>query len=75
MRRLWKIFRIYYNVEKKNPEEIMSERLIIDGTAVYEIDEDCLRQQEERRLSGRPRRSMGERPVCQESRKKTDKEG
>ena len=50
-------------------------KLIIDGNAVYEIDEDCLRQQEERRLSGRPRRSMGERPVCQESRKKTDKGG
>ena len=27
----------------------MSERLIIDGNAVYEIDEDCLRQQEARR--------------------------
>ena len=47
MRRLWKIFRIYYNVEKKNPEEIMSERLIIDGNAVYEIDEDCMEKRRE----------------------------
>ena len=27
----------------------MSERLIIDGNAVYEIDEDCKRQQEARK--------------------------
>ncbi|MCI8515981.1 MAG: hypothetical protein HFG75_03760 [Hungatella sp.] len=46
----------------------MSERLIIDGNAVYEIDEDCLRQQEARRQMGRLRRMAGERPVCQEKR-------
>ena len=75
MRRFWKLVRIYYMVEKNNSEEIMSERLIIDGNAVYEIDEDCLRQQEERRQSGRQRRGMGERPVCQENRRGRGKEG
>lgn len=27
----------------------MSERLVIDGNAVYEIDEDCMRQQDVKR--------------------------
>lgn len=44
----------------------MSERLIIDGNAVYEIDEECLKRQEERRQMGRPRRIMRERTNCQE---------
>ncbi len=45
----------------------MSERLIIDGNAVYEIDEDCLRQQEARRR-GRTgtRRGRGDWQTCQE---------
>ena len=44
----------------------MSERLIIDGNAVYEIDEDCVRQQEARRQMGRSRRGMRERQICRE---------
>ena len=45
----------------------MSERLIIDGNAVYEIDEDCLRQQEARRRGrGGQRRGRGEWQMCQE---------
>ena len=47
----------------------MSERLIIDGNAVYEIDEDCLRQQEARRRGRRgARRGGGEWQTCQEKR-------
>lgn len=34
----------------------MSERLIIDGNAVYEIDEDCMMQQGMRRRGTRQRR-------------------
>lgn len=48
----------------------MSERLIIDGNAVYEIDEDCLHQQEAKRKGrGGQRRAggRGEWQVCQES--------
>lgn len=45
----------------------MSERLIIDGNAVYEIDEDCLREQEARRKGrGGQRRGRGEWQACQE---------
>lgn len=45
----------------------MSERLIIDGNAVYEIDEDCLRQQEARRRGRNgQRRGRGEWQMCQE---------
>lgn len=45
---------------------MMSERLIIDGNAVYEIDEDCMRQQEARKRQGRQRRGMEEWQMCQE---------
>ncbi|MCI8887231.1 MAG: hypothetical protein HFG70_04015 [Hungatella sp.] len=51
----------------------MSERLIIDGNAVYEIDEDCLRQQEARRRMPRQCRAVGEWQNCQEARKKEQK--
>ncbi len=44
----------------------MSERLIIDGNAVYEIDEECLKKQEARKQAGRLRRVMRERANCQE---------
>jgi len=52
----------------------MSERLIIDGNAVYEIDEDCMRQQEARRR-GRQRRGggRGECHSCQEQTEGTRK--
>lgn len=52
----------------------MSERLIIDGNAVYEIDEDCMRQQEARKQMGRPRRGMGERQPCRECGAETTKQ-
>ena len=51
----------------------MSERLIIDGNAVYEIDEECMKKQEERRQMGRPRRVMRERPRCQEREEESSK--
>ncbi len=47
----------------------MSERLIIDGNAVYEIDEDCLRQQEARRRG--QRRGRGDWQVCQEKKEES----
>ncbi len=54
-------------MEINKTEDIMSERLIIDGNAVYEIDEDCLRQQEARRRGrGGQRRGRGEWQMCQE---------
>lgn len=40
----------------------MSERLIIDGNAVYEIDEDCMMQQNTRAKTGGQRRRRGEWP-------------
>lgn len=47
----------------------MSQRLIIDGNAVYEIDEDCLRQQEAKRAARCGQRqgaARGEWQACQE---------
>ena len=48
----------------------MSERLIIDGNAVYETDEECLMQQELKKRQGRQRRGMGEWQCCQEKMEK-----
>lgn len=51
----------------------MSERLIIDGNAVYEIDEDCLRQQEARKQGcGGPRRGRREWQFGQNTAEKQD---
>ena len=58
-------------VEIKQPEDFMSERLVIDGNAVYEIDEDCMRQQEARRR-GR-QRGRGDCQACQKKGQKTNK--
>lgn len=50
----------------------MSQRLIIDGNAVYEIDEDCMRQQEEKRRQGRQCRGRMEWHSCQEKREREE---
>ncbi len=34
----------YYNRERKGKRNLMKRRLIIDGNAVYEIDENCMLQ-------------------------------
>lgn len=52
-------------------EDCMSERLVIDGNAVYEIDEDCMKQQEAKRRSRQHRR--GECQVCQERAREANK--
>lgn len=54
------------NIEKTR-EEIMPGRLIIDGNAVYEIDEECMERQK-MRAGARQSSRQGNRMVrCQNS--------
>lgn len=46
-------------------DEIMGTRLIIDGNAVYEIDEDCMeRQKQKGRFQNRLKKQAAENGLC-----------
>lgn len=50
----------------------MRSKLIIDGNAVYEIDEDCMLQKDRERQRGKESGFEGQTDPCRE---KTEKDG